>query len=126
MHFVKTILFTDADGRARFRDEALALGEGTPMSMLSALAPSGGYQLRRSPVGFRSAFHCTTTPQWVVILEGLMEIGLQDGSARTFAPGQHFFSADTVPAGAAFDSALHGHCSRQVGDHPLVTLFVRA
>ena len=126
MHFVKTILFTDADGRARFRDEALALGEGTPMSMLSALAPSGGYQLRRSPVGFRSAFHCTTTPQWVVILEGLMEIGLQDGSARTFAPGQHFFSADTVPAGAAFDPALHGHCSRQVGDHPLVTLFVRA
>ena len=126
MHFVKTILFTDADGRARFRDEPLALGEGTPMSMLSALAPSGGYQLRRSPVGFRSAFHCTTTPQWVVILEGLMEIGLQDGSARTFAPGQHFFSADTVPAGAAFDPALHGHCSRQVGDHPLVTLFVRA
>ena len=126
MHFVKTILFTDADGRARFRDEPLSLGEGTPMSMLSALAPSGGYQLRRSPVGFRSAFHCTTTPQWVVILEGLMEIGLQDGSARTFAPGQHFFSADTVPAGAAFDPALHGHCSRQVGDHPLVTLFVRA
>ena len=124
--FTQTILFTDTDGRARFRDEPLALAEGTPMSMLSALAPSGGYQLRHSPVGFRSQFHCTTTPQWVFILEGLMEIGLQDGSSRSFGPGQHFFSADTLPAGAAFDAALHGHWSRQVGEHPLVTLFVRA
>ncbi len=124
--FTQTILFTDADGRARFRDEPLALGEGTPAAMLSALAPSGGYQLRHSPVGFRSSFHCTTTPQWVFILEGLMEIGLQDGSSRTFGPGQHFYSADTAPAGAAFDAELHGHWSRQVGDHPLVTLFVRA
>ena len=124
--FTQTILFTDTDGRARFRDEPLALGEGTPMSMLSALAPSGGYQLRHSPVGFRSAFHCTTTPQWVFILEGQMQIGLHDGSTRTFGPGQHFFSADTVPAGVAFDAALHGHWSCQVGEHPLVTLFVRA
>ncbi len=124
--FTQTILFTDTDGRARFRDEPLALAEGTPMSMLSALAPSGGYQLRHSPVGFRSQFHCTTTPQWVFILEGLMEIGLQDGSSRSFGPGQHFFSADTLPAGAAFDAALHGHWSRQIGEHPLVTLFVRA
>ncbi len=124
--FTQTILFTDTDGRARFRDEPLALGEGTPMSMLSALAPSGGYQLRHSPVGFRSAFHCTTTPQWVFILEGQMQIGLHDGSSRTFGPGQHFFSADTVPAGVAFDAALHGHWSCQVGEHPLVTLFVRA
>ena len=125
-HFTRTILFTDTDGQARFRDEPLALGEGTPMAMLSALAPSGGYQLRHSPVGFRSSFHCTTTPQWVFILEGLMEIGLHDGSSRTFGPGQHFFSADTLPSGAAFDAALHGHWSRQVGEHPLVTLFVRA
>ena len=125
-HFTRTILFTDTDGQARFRDEPLALGEGTPMAMLSALAPSGGYQLRHSPIGFRSSFHCTTTPQWVFILEGLMEIGLHDGSSRTFGPGQHFFSADTLPSGAAFDAALHGHWSRQVGEHPLVTLFVRA
>jgi len=125
-YFTQTILFTDTDGRARFRDEPLALGEGTPAAMLSALASSGGYQLRHSPVGFRSSFHCTTTPQWVFILEGLMEIGLQDGSSRSFGPGQHFYSADTVPEGVAFDAALHGHWSCQVGEHPLVTLFVRA
>ena len=125
-YFTQVVLHTDTDGRARFRDEPVPLSEGTPMSMLSVLHASGGYQLRHSPVGFRSAFHCTVTPQWVFILEGVMEIGLQDGSSRSFGPGQHFFSADTVPASAAFDPTVHGHWSRQVGEQALVTLFVRA
>ena len=123
--FQKTILFTDTDGRARFRDEAIALTEGKPQARLSALMASGGYQLRHSPVGFRSTFHCTENPQWVFILSGHMEIGLQDGSSRVFSPGEHFYSADVLPQGATFDDQVHGHWSRQVGNTPLVTLFVR-
>jgi hypothetical protein len=123
--FTKVILETGPDGRARFREEAVALSEGTPAARLSPLMPSGGLQLRQSPVGFRSEFHCTGTPQWLFVLAGAMEIGLQDGSSRVFHAGQHFYSADTLPAGAAFDPKRHGHCSRQVGDAPLVTAFVR-
>ena len=123
--FTQTVLFTDSDGRARFRDQAIALSEGKPAARLSPLMPSGGYQLRRSPVGFRSEFHCTGDPQWVFILGGQMEIGLQDGSSRIFGPGRHFHSADVLPAGATFDPALHGHWSRQLGPEPLLTLFVR-
>ncbi len=123
--FTKTILFTDADGRARFRDESIRLDEGKPAARLSALMGSGGYQLRRSPIGFRSEFHCTDNPQWVFILRGRMEIGLQDGSSRTFAPGEHFYSADALPVGVTFDPTRHGHWSRQLGDEPLETLFVR-
>jgi len=123
--FTKIVLFTDTDGRARFREETLALDQGTPKARLSALQASGGYQLRESPLGFRSEFHCTENPQWVFILRGRMEIGLQDGTSRVFGPGQHFYSADVLPAGSAFDAKLHGHWSRQVGDEPLVTLFVR-
>ena len=124
--FTQITLFTDVDGRARFREHAVPLTEGTPVSMLSTLMPSGGLQLRHSPVGFRSNFHVTITPQWVFILGGQMEIGLQDGSSRVFGPGQHFYSADTLPVGAAFDPHVHGHWSRQVGDQPLITAFVRA
>ncbi len=122
----QAVLYTDDTGRARFRDEALALDQGTPAARLSALMASGGCQLRHSPVGFRSDFHCTTTPQWLVVLQGRMEIGLQDGSSRVFGPGQCFYSNDTLPEGATFDPAVHGHWSRQLGDEPLVTLFVRA
>ena len=124
-HFTKVVLFTDTDGRARFREDAVALDQGTPQSMLSDVFASGGYQLRTSPVGFRSSFHCTGAPQWCFILGGQMEIGLQGGNARICKPGEHFYSADVLPDGAAFDAAVHGHWSRQVGDAPLVTLFVR-
>lgn len=123
--FRQVVLFTDTDGRARFREELVPLTEGTPMTRLSPLMAAAGLQLRQSPVGFRSDFHCTTTPQWLFVLQGCMEIGLQDGSTRVFGPGEHFFSDDTLPEGATFDPAVHGHRSRQVGDEPLVTAFVR-
>ena len=70
--FTKVILFTDHDGRARFREEAISLDEGTPQSMLSRVLPATGCQLRESPVGFRSDWHCTPAPQWVFILQGEM------------------------------------------------------
>ena len=123
--FTKIVLFTDTDGRARFREESVPLSEGKPAAQLSPLMPSEGYQLRQSPVGFSSEFHCTGAPQWLFVLQGQMDIGLQDGSWRSFGPGSHFYSADTLPEGATFDASVHGHCSRQVGDEPLVTLFVR-
>lgn len=123
--FTKVILFTDSDGRAKFREEAIPLNGGSPQSMLSALMPASSCQLRQSPVGFRSQFHCTTEAQWLFVLDGKMQIGLQDGSTRVFQPGDHFFSADLLPAGATFDPAIHGHWSCQIGEHPLVTLFVK-
>jgi hypothetical protein len=123
--FTQVVLFTDTDGRARFREEAIELSEGSSAARLSPLLPSTGLQLRQSPVGFRSEFHCTGTPQWLFVLRGQMEIGLQDGSSRIFGPGEHFYSNDTLPAGATFNPTLHGHRSRQVGEEPLVTVFVR-
>ena len=123
--FEKIVLYTDADGSARFRAETLALTGGTQAAALSDLMDSDGYQLRSSPVGFRSQFHCTEAAQWVFILKGQMEIGLQDGSARIFKAGEHFYSADHLPVGAKFDPNVHGHWSAQVGNEELTTLFVR-
>lgn len=124
--FTKVILFTDTDGRAKFREEHIALTEGSPQAMLSPVLPASGCQLRQSPVGFRSQFHCTTEEQWLVVLAGEMKIGLQDGSSRNFKAGEHFYSADLLPEGASFDPAVHGHWSCQVGEQPLVTMFVKA
>ncbi|HXE38303.1 MAG TPA: hypothetical protein VN639_07475 [Azonexus sp.] len=123
--FTKVTLYTDADGYAKFREEQVALSEGSPQSMLSAVLPASGCQFRQSPVGFRSQFHCTTDEQWLFVLGGEMKIGLQDGSSRIFKAGDHFYSADLLPEGATFDPQVHGHWSCQVGEQPLVTLFVK-
>ncbi|MEY3077159.1 MAG: hypothetical protein RI892_217 [Pseudomonadota bacterium] len=124
-NFTKVVLFTDTDGKARFKEETMIMDEGTVQSQLTQIFSAEGYQLRHSPVGFRSQFHVTGKPQWVFILSGQMEIGLQDGSSRVFSAGEHFYSADTLPAGASFDPAVHGHWSRQVGEEPLRTLFLK-
>jgi hypothetical protein len=118
-------LYTAPDGYARFRETSIDLPEGTPAARLSALYSATGFQLRRSPVGFRSEFHCTTSPQWTFILSGQMEIGLRDGSSRVFSAGEFFYSNDLVPAGENFNPEIHGHCSRQLGDEPLETLFLK-
>ena len=123
--FTKLVLYTDHNGRAKFREERVSLDQGTPQTMLSALFPSAGCQLRRSPVGFRSHFHCTPIPQWVFVLDGEMEIGLQDGSSRVIQPGGHCYASDTLPIGATFDPVVHGHWSAQRGPSELVTLFVK-
>ena len=123
--FTRTVLFTDTDGRARFREEKISLDQGSPQSRLSTVLPAMGLQLRKSPVGFRSQFHVSTQAQWVFILQGVMEIGLQDGSSKVFNAGEHFYSADLLPPGAVFDSQVHGHWSRQGGDEELVTVFVQ-
>ena len=89
--FTKVVLFTDTDGRAKFREDTVTLDQGSPQSMLSEVFASGGYQLRTSPVGFRSQFHCSGHTQWCFILQGQMEIGVQGGVSRIFKPGEHFY-----------------------------------
>ncbi|MCL2021551.1 MAG: hypothetical protein FWG81_05525 [Betaproteobacteria bacterium] len=122
---VKTVLYTDAQGFARFREEAIDLPQGTEAARLSAESPVHALQWRQSPPGFQSEWHCTAAPQWTFILAGKMEIGLRDGSSRVFSPGEFFYSSDTLPLGVPFNPEVHGHKSRQVGDEALVTLFVR-
>lgn len=123
--FTKVTLYTDTDGYAKFREDEVPLTEGSPLAALSSISPARGCQFRQSPVGFRSQFHCTTDEQWLFVLSGEMKIGLQDGSSRNFKEGDHFYSADLLPEGATFDPEVHGHWSCQVGEQPLVTLFVK-
>ncbi len=123
--FLKVSLITAEDGRARFTEAPLPLPLLKGVTAFSESLPASAYQLRRSPPSFASDFHCTEHPQWVFILRGIMEIGLQDGSWRAFHPGQHFFSADTLPLGAVFDPHVHGHRSRCASSEPRETLFVR-
>lgn len=123
--FTQIMLYSDIDGRAKFRNESIPLAEGNPDLRLSAILPAIGVQLRESPIGFRTQVHCTGAPLWIFILSGAMQVTVADGSSRVFIAGEHFYANDTLPAGAIFDPAIHGHWSQQVGNAPLVTLFVK-
>ncbi|ESX81743.1 hypothetical protein X756_31475 [Mesorhizobium sp. LSHC412B00] len=61
-----------------------------------ALAPCKASQFRYIPVGFTLDFHRSDRPLWVVVLQGQMEITLQDGSLRTFKLGDCFFAENLL------------------------------
>ena len=126
MDFTKVVLYTAADGRAKWREEKIALGEGNPQAMLSKVLAASGYQLRHSPIGFRSQWHCTPQPQWVFILAGEMEIGLQDGKHAPLPAGRALLLRGYAAAGGDLRPRLHGHWSAQRGPRALETLFLKA
>jgi hypothetical protein len=123
----KVLLETGPDGRACFREEVVTLKETKPQLYLSTVLPgSGGVQLRESPPGYQIDFHCTVNPQWTFVLRGALEIGLPDGTQRVFRAGENFYANDILPPGATFDPQVHGHCSRQVGDEPVVAIMIKS
>jgi hypothetical protein len=122
--FTKIVLYTDATAARNSRRGRAARRRHSAGDALGGFR-SSGYQLRHSPVGFRSQWHCTPQAQWVFILQGEMEIGLRDGTSRIFRPGEHFYAADLLPEASTFDADLHGHWSAQRGSSPLVTLFLK-
>lgn len=50
--FIKVILFTDSDGRAKFREEPIDLSEGTPQAMLSPVLPRPAASCAKAPSAF--------------------------------------------------------------------------
>jgi hypothetical protein len=125
--FTKTILFTDTDGRAKFREESVALTEGTPQAALSPLDAFRGLPVAaQSRWAFAAPSIAPAVRSGCSCSRGRMEIGLQDGSSRRVSDrGNTSIRPIRLPEGATFDATIHGHWSRQVGPEPLITLFVR-
>jgi quercetin dioxygenase-like cupin family protein len=95
-------LYTGDDGQARFEDlnvpsgniETVALKAGADMTFRSA--PDGDFQ----------DWHNGPRRQYVIVLSGKMEIGIGDGTTRTFEPGDILQVEDLTG---------QGHTTRAVG-----------
>jgi hypothetical protein len=103
-------LYTGTDGESHI--ETLRLdGAGE----LTALRPVAGIVFRASPAGHFLDWHPAPRRQWVIILDGELEIGLGDGSVRRFGPGDARLVEDTTG---------HGHTTRVVGGGPCLLAYV--
>jgi hypothetical protein len=109
-----------ADGGASaFEDAELHLNEqhvadGVPAMFVGALAPAQGVAFLRF-AAFDSEPHPASEPQWVVMLRGLIEVRVSDGTARQFGPGDLVFASDT---------SGRGHITLTVGDPPFEALII--
>ena len=81
----------------------------------TAMQSATGIQFRRSGPGTFHDFHVAPRRQYVITLQGQVEIGLGDGS-------KHIYGAGDIEL--ADDLTGHGHTTRVVGDVPRVSIAV--
>ena len=82
---------------------------------LAALQSTTGIVFRTFEPGYFSDWHIAPRRQFVITLEGEVEIGLGDGTLHRFGPGHAMLAEDLTG---------HGHTIRAVVDRPRVTATV--
>lgn len=115
-YFVKvTRLYTGPDGESHFEDMELALTDSGAIGRLSALVPATGVIFRETGSDYDYDWHTAPQRQFVVMLEGEVEIEIGDGTRRRFGPGDILLAEDTTG---------RGHRSRTVDNQPRRSLFI--
>ncbi len=104
-------IYTGHDGQTHFEDLPLPAEE----SHNFALQAGANLAFRCFPADYFSDWHIAPRRQYIFILAGQMEIGIGDGTARRFGPG------DVV---LADDLTGQGHTTRSVGGGPRVSATV--
>jgi hypothetical protein len=103
-------LYTGPDGQSHL--EAL---DPDKHPGLTELAATKGIVFRTTPPGYFRDWHNAPRRQYVITLEGEMEIGLGDGTVRRFGPGHVTLAEDLTGK---------GHTTRVVGNRRRVTATV--
>jgi len=92
--------------------------------MLSEQQAALNFRLRSSDAGYESDWHVAGDPTLLIILAGVIEIELRDGSSMQFAKGDMFVAQDYLDNGIALDGSL-GHRARVVGQEMFSALHLK-
>ena len=110
-----TRLFSDDNGESHFADIDIPLEDGGDIGRLSEILPVTGMILRENPGDYNYDWHPAPRKQYIVMLEGLLEVEVSDGEKRLFPPGDILLVED-------IDGK--GHKSRTPDGKPRRSLFI--
>ena len=107
-------IYTGDDGESHFEELELPY-EKVADAERTAMQKASGIQFRKAPPGNFHDFHVAPRRQYIITVEGQVEIGLGDGTKRIFNPGD---------VELADDLTGRGHTTRVVGDKPRVSIAI--
>jgi len=107
-------VYSGRDGKSHFEEVELPY-EKVASAERTAQQSATGIQFRRTPPGNFSDWHTAPRRQYVITLEGQVEIGLGDGTKRIFKAGDVLL---------ADDLSGQGHTTRVVGNRPRVSIAI--
>jgi hypothetical protein len=108
-------MYADEAGESHFQDVEIPYAQETATGRLSALQPATGIIFREVSPTYDLDWHPAPRRQYVINLEGAVQITASDGEARVLGAGEILLAEDTTGK---------GHRSRAVGSTPRRCLFV--
>ncbi len=108
-------LYTGADGLSHFKDVEIEMSDAGSRGQSSESIKATGIFFSISGADYDLDWHNVPRRQFVVTLEGDVEITASDGTKRRFGPGDVMLADDTTG---------RGHTSRTMNNKPRKAIFV--
>ena len=97
--FSITRVYTDPEGESRFEDVDIPLREAGEIGFLSEKVPAGDVVFRTVKPSYDYDFHNAPQRQYIILLDGEIEIETSLGDKRTFRGGDILLMEDTEGKG---------------------------
>jgi hypothetical protein len=114
-----TAVYSDVSGVTHFRNEHLdwdtAQTPGALPILVTMFLDARSLRFVTLPQGYRQDWHPAPARQFVIVMSGVGEIEVGDGTRRTFAAGSVLIVSDTQG---------RGHRTNVLGDQPVVLAFI--
>lgn len=110
-----TRIVASDDGGSRFDEVDVPLADAGQSGRLSAPHPVSGVVFRETDAGYDLEWHCAPRRQFIVLLDGEIEVEVTSGETRRFAGGDVVLVEDTTGT---------GHRTRTVGGGRRRSLFI--
>ena len=110
-----TRIYPGEDGASHFEEREIALEDGGPIGRLSASIPATGIIFRETDPNYDYDWHPVPQRQFIIMLEGELEVEVGDGAKRHFSAGDVLLFEDTTG---------QGHRSRTTNNQVRKTIFV--
>jgi hypothetical protein len=110
-----TRIYTGDDGLTHFEEQALPLPIVSEIGRRSKPEAATGIVFRENDETYNLDWHPAPARQYVVTIEGEVEVEAGDGTKKMFGPGDIMLAEDT---------SGQGHRSRYVSGNPRRSIFI--
>ena len=97
--FPVTRIYSDESGDSRFEDISITMNHAGDIGALSEIQPVKGIIFREVEPSYDYDFHNAPQKQYIILLDGAIEIETSLGEIRRFAAGEILLVEDTTGKG---------------------------
>jgi hypothetical protein len=111
-----TRLYTGPDNESHFEEIEIELENAGDIGRLSERVHATGIIFRRTGPDYDYDWHNAPQRQYIIMLDGFVDVEIGDGTVRRFSTGDILLAEDTTG---------RGHKSKAVNNEPRLSVFVK-